>query len=74
LVRQSRELRQTDAGHLPRTADLDADVLGAAIDALSDCTQACNADTAVLGRLNGTTRSSSGRQTVEGTNQPTFLS
>jgi hypothetical protein len=30
----------------PRTADLDADVLAAAIDALSDCAQACNADTA----------------------------
>jgi hypothetical protein len=30
----------------PRTADIDPDVLAAAIDALDDCTQACNADTA----------------------------
>jgi Domain of Unknown Function (DUF326) len=29
----------------PRTAIADADVLAAAIDALSDCAQACNADT-----------------------------
>ena len=30
----------------PRTADIDPDVLAAAIDALDDCAQACNADTA----------------------------
>ena len=30
----------------PRTADIDPDVLAAAIDALGDCAQACNADTA----------------------------
>lgn len=30
----------------PRTADIDAGVLAAAIDALIDCAQACNADTA----------------------------
>jgi hypothetical protein len=30
----------------PRNADIDADVLAAAIDALDDCAQACNADTA----------------------------
>jgi Domain of Unknown Function (DUF326) len=30
----------------PRSFEVDADVLAAAIDALSDCTQACNADNA----------------------------
>jgi Domain of Unknown Function (DUF326) len=30
----------------PRTFDVDADVLAAAVDALSDCAQACNADNA----------------------------
>jgi len=29
----------------PRTLNVDADLLAAAIDALSDCAQACNADT-----------------------------
>src|SRR5580692_9449459 len=36
-----------------RTFDVDADVLAAAIDALSDCAQACNADNAAdLGEQN----------------------
>ena len=39
----------------PRTFDVDADVLAAAIDALSDCAQACNADNAAdLGEQNVT--------------------
>jgi uncharacterized membrane protein len=37
----------------PRTSDADADVLAAAIDALTDCAQACNADNAAdLGEKN----------------------
>ena len=39
----------------PRTANVDADLLAAAIDALSDCVQACNADNAAdLGEQNVT--------------------
>jgi hypothetical protein len=42
-----------DSDH--RTLDVDADVLAAAIDALSDCAQACNADNAAdLGEQNVT--------------------
>jgi len=29
----------------PRTVDVDADLLAAAIDAMNDCAQACTADT-----------------------------
>jgi hypothetical protein len=48
-VRYARQMLDTYS----RTFDVDADVLAAAIDALSDCAQACNADNAAdLGEQN----------------------
>ena len=40
------ELHQADAGHPPAHFNVDAHLLAAAIDALDDCAQACNADNA----------------------------
>jgi hypothetical protein len=50
-MRYARQMLDTYS----RTFDVDADVLAAAIDALSDCAQACNADNAAdLGEQNVT--------------------